>query len=140
MTLAAAAFGVLTAAAGAQDMQSPSTPQMSPGTGAEAESVAPDGEPVTAYAMPPNPNDLLTGLYATRATAEACDIDVDSEVASAMAADEARYIDQLGLTGDAAAEAYDQIVTTLDAQGLDCAEGSADVASVTRVLDLYAQQ
>lgn len=104
------------------------------------EGVTLEGTPVPALTVPPDPRDLLTGLYATKGLAEICGIAIDAKTEEAMTADEAQYVANLGITPEAADNAYEEIKSTLEARGPDCSDGSADVAGVTEVLDLYAAE
>lgn len=105
-----------------------------------SEAVTLEGTPVPALTVPPDPRDLLTGLYATKGLAEICGIAIDAKIQEAMSADEAQYVATLGITAEAAGKAYDEIKSTLEARGPDCSDGSGDVAGVTEVLDLYAAE
>ncbi|KKB10851.1 hypothetical protein VE25_15820 [Devosia geojensis] len=102
------------------------------------EGVTLQGTPVPALTVPVNPRDLLTGLLATRGLAEICGIAITPEVEAAMSADQAEYIQTLGLTEEAATRAFTDIKSTLEARQPDCNEGSTDVAGVNEVLELYA--
>ncbi|GLQ53393.1 hypothetical protein [Devosia nitrariae] len=104
------------------------------------EGVTVEGTPVPTLTVPPDPRDLLTGLYATKGLAEICGIAIDAKIQEAMSADEAKYVANLGITAEAAGQAYDEIKSTLEAREPDCGEGSGDVAGVTEVLDLYAAE
>lgn len=104
------------------------------------EAVTLEGTPVPALTVPPDPRDLLTGLYATKGLAEICSIAIDAKTQEAMSADEAQYVANLGITAEAASQAYNEIKATLEARGPDCSDGSGDVAGVTEVLDLYAAE
>lgn len=107
---------------------------------ASGEGVTLEGTPVPALTVPPDPRDLLTGLYATKGLAEICSIAIDAKTQEAMSADEAQYVANLGITAEAASQAYDEIKATLEAREPDCSDGSGDVAGVTEVLDLYAAE
>lgn len=112
-----------------------------PAEGAPAPATAAPVDPATtAFALPPSPDDLLTGLYATRAVAELCNITIDPVTVEAMAADEAAFIEQLGITREVADNAFAEIRTAVEGQAPDCTPGSADVAGVEEVLAVYAAE
>jgi len=131
---------LLTAPVIAQEAAPAPAPQPAPAQAAPpaGQAVAPDE--ATAFALPPNANDLLTGLYATRAVAELCSITIDPATVEAMASDEARFIEQLGITQEVADNAFTEIRTAIEDRAPDCDPGSTDVAGVEEVLAAYAAQ
>lgn len=95
------------------------------------------GEPVVSLNMPANPRDLLTGLYATKALIEVCEVSLTAEVSGAMEADEMRFLSQLGLDPQSAQASYGEILAATQTRNPDCAEGSADRAAVSEVVTVY---
>ena len=95
------------------------------------------GEPVISINMPASPSDLLTGLLATRALIEICELPLDIAIGNAMDADQADFVARLQLAPDAADATYEQIRTATEARTPDCAEGSPDRQGVEAVLSAY---
>jgi len=95
------------------------------------------GEPVISLNMPANPSDLLTGLLATRALIELCDVPLDINIASAMDTDQAAFAQRMEITPEAVNASYEQIRTATETRGPDCAEGSADRQGIEAVVSVY---
>jgi hypothetical protein len=97
------------------------------------------GTPMVGTAMPANPNDLLTGLYATRALAEICEITIEPAVLAAMEADQTAFAERLNVSAASAEGTYQEIRGAIESTSPDCAPGSADVAGVNDVIAVYTE-
>jgi hypothetical protein len=95
------------------------------------------GEPVISLNMPANPSDLLTGLLATRALIEVCDVPLDINIASAMDTDQAAFAQRMQIAPEAVNASYAQIRTATETRGPDCADGSDDRQGIDAVVSVY---
>ena len=89
--------------------------------------------------MPKQAN-VLTGLYATRAVIELCSVPVDPAVLSSLEADQARLETSLNMDTPTGATAYARVKGDVEKTTPDCAEGSADRASVDAVVSFYTSR
>lgn len=86
----------------------------------------------------PKQGQLLTGLYATQATIELCDITVSEPGVSAMAAHRRQLESDFHLEGETAVKAYETVKADVEKAGLDCTEGSADRQQTDAVIKVYS--
>lgn len=115
-------------------MAAPATP--APATSATTETVA----PTAGMQAKPDPINFLTGIYATRAVIEICNVTVDQKISTAMLADQVRYEREMQYDPGTAAAAYQSIKTSVAKTNPDCKDGSADRQGVDVVLAAYAKQ
>lgn len=94
--------------------------------------------PAAPIPTTPKQANLLTGFYATLAVIEICAIPVDEAVKTGMAGDQKRLEASVNLDAPNAAKAYDAVKSDVVKTNPDCAEGSADRASVDAVTAIYA--
>ncbi|MBO9590400.1 hypothetical protein [Devosia sp.] len=86
----------------------------------------------------PKQGQLLTGLYATQATIELCNITVAEPGVTAMAAHRRQLESEFHLEGDTAVKAYETVKADVEKAGIDCAEGSADRQQTDAVIAVYS--
>lgn len=86
----------------------------------------------------PKQGQLLTGLYATQATIELCDITVTEPGATAMNAHRRQLETDFHLEGESAVKAYETVKADVEKAGVDCAEGSADRQQTDAVIAVYS--
>lgn len=84
-------------------------------------------------------NALLTGFYATQAVIELCALPVDEAIKTGMAGDLRRLEASVGLDEASGATAYAKVKADVEKTKPDCAEGSADRASVEAVTGIYSE-
>lgn len=113
----------------------PATP--APTTPAPADTAV---APAAGMQAKPDPINYLTGIYATRAVIEICNVTVDQKISTAMLADQVRYEREMQYDPGTAAAAYQSIKTSIAKTNPDCAAGSADRQGVDVVLAAYAKQ
>lgn len=97
-------------------------------------------DPKATVNVPPRTVSLLTGLYATLATVEICEIEVMEPAATGMAAHRRDLESQLSLDEPAAEKAYDAVHADVEKSGLDCAAGSADREQADAIIAIYSGQ
>tara|TARA_R110002020_G_scaffold76359_8_gene193552 strand:+ start:440 stop:925 length:486 start_codon:yes stop_codon:yes gene_type:complete len=130
--LAVLALGLNSAMA--QDV-APAAPAAAPAAPAATDIVV---DPAAAIPTAPKQANLLTGFYATLAVIDICAIPVADDVKAGMAGDQKRLEASVGLDEASAAKAYAEVKTDVEKTTPDCAEGSADRASVDAVTGIYA--
>ena len=86
----------------------------------------------------PKQGQLLTGLYATQATIELCDIAVTEPGATAMNAHRRQLESEFHLEGETAQKAYDTVKADVEKAGIDCTEGSPDRQQTEAVIAVYS--
>lgn len=86
----------------------------------------------------PKQGQLLTGLYATQATIELCNITVAEPGITAMAAHRRQLESDFHLEGESATKAYETVKADVEKAGIDCAEGSADRQQTEAVIKIYS--
>lgn len=97
-------------------------------------------DPAASVDDTPKQANLLTGLYATMAVIEICDIAVEPAVQTVMEADRARLEAMFRMDEATATEAFGRVRADVETTSPDCAEGSADRQGVEAVTAVYAQQ
>ena len=80
---------------------------------------------------------LLTGMYATQAVIELCNITLEEGVTNGMAADQKRLEASLAMDAPTAEKAYAVVKADVQKTEPDCAEGSSDRLGVDAVADIY---
>lgn len=93
--------------------------------------------PMATLDVTPKRANLLTGLYATKAVIEICNVPVDAAILQRMSDDEAGFASNLQMDAATAAKAYEQVKSDVSKTKPDCAEGSADRQSVDAVVSIY---
>lgn len=83
---------------------------------------------------------MLTGFYATLAVIELCELTIEQPVVDGMAADRIRLERSLAMDTPTGETAYAQVKADVEKTTPDCAEGSADRASVDAVTAIYKAQ
>lgn len=96
-------------------------------------------DPAANVSKAPKQNNLLTGFYATQAVIELCALPVDEAIKTGMAGDLRRLEASVGLDEASGATAYARVKADVEKTKPDCAEGSADRASVEAVTAIYAE-
>lgn len=86
----------------------------------------------------PKQGQLLTGLYATQATIELCDITVTEPGVTAMNAHRRQLETDFHLEGESAVKAYETVKADVEKAGIDCTEGSADRQQTDAVIAVYS--
>ena len=86
----------------------------------------------------PKQGQLLTGLYATQATIELCNITVAEPGVTAMNAHRRQLESDFHLEGESAVKAYETVKADVEKAGIDCAEGSADRQQTEAVIKIYS--
>lgn len=86
----------------------------------------------------PKQGQLLTGLYATQATIELCNIAVTEPGVTAMAAHRRQLESEFHLEGESATKAYETVKADVEKTGVDCAEGSLDRQQTDAVIAVYS--
>lgn len=86
----------------------------------------------------PKQGQLLTGLYATQATIELCNITVTEPGVTAMNAHRRQLETDFHLEGESAVKAYETVKADVEKAGVDCAEGSADRQQTDAVIAVYS--
>lgn len=80
---------------------------------------------------------LLTGMYATKAVIEICNVTLEQGVTNGMNADQKRLETSLSMDAPTAEKAYAVVKADVQKTEPDCAEGSADRLGVQAVADVY---
>jgi len=88
----------------------------------------------------PKAVDVLTGLYATLATVELCEIALDPAVEAAVAADRASMEAAAGFDQATGERAYQAVLADVRRTEPDCTEGSPDRVGVDAVTEVYASR
>lgn len=83
---------------------------------------------------------MLTGFYATLAVIELCELTIEQPVIDGMAADRTRLETALAMDKPTGETAYGLVKADVEKTAPDCAEGSADRASVDAVTAIYKAQ
>lgn len=96
--------------------------------------------PAAGMQPKPDPRNFLTGIYATKAVIELCQVTIDQNIATAMLADQVRYERELQFDPGTAVAAYDTVKTSVANTKPDCTEGSVDRQGVEVVLGAYSRQ
>ncbi|WP_137150208.1 hypothetical protein [Devosia sp. FKR38] len=96
-------------------------------------------DPAADVSKSPKQSSLLTGFYATQAVIELCALPVDEAIKTGMAGDLRRLEASVGLDEASGATAYAKVKADVEKTKPDCAEGSADRASVEAVTAIYAE-
>ncbi|MBS3849619.1 hypothetical protein PSC71_06320 [Devosia sp. J2-20] len=96
-------------------------------------------DPAATFPNASKQTNLLTGFYATLAVIEICALPIPDDIKSGMAGDRTRLEASVGLDAVKAGEAYAKVLAEVQSTDPDCAEGSADRASVDAVTAIYAQ-
>jgi hypothetical protein len=117
-------------AASAQEV-APATPQ------APADVVV---DPTAEINATPKQQNLLTGMYATKAVIEICALTVEQGVINGMNADQKRLETTLLMDAPTAEKAYAVVKADVEKTQPDCAEGSPDRIGVDAVTDIYKGQ
>ncbi|HWV20661.1 MAG TPA: hypothetical protein VN036_06510 [Devosia sp.] len=86
----------------------------------------------------PKQGQLLTGLYATQATIELCNITVAEPGVTAMNAHRRQLESEFHLEGETAQKAYDTVKADVEKAGIDCTEGSPDRQQTEAVIAVYS--
>lgn len=86
----------------------------------------------------PKQGQLLTGLYATQATIELCNITVAEPGVTAMNAHRRQLETDFHLEGESAVKAYETVKADVEKAGVDCAEGSVDRQQTDAVIAVYS--
>ena len=86
----------------------------------------------------PKQGQLLTGLYATQATIELCNITVAEPGVTAMAAHRRQLETEFHLEGETAVKAYETVKADVEKSGVDCTEGSPDRQQTDAVIAVYS--
>jgi hypothetical protein len=94
-------------------------------------------DPSAAVSAMPQTANILTGLYATLATVELCDIAVSDTVTTAMDAHRTQMETSLSMDEATSTKAYDTVRADVEKTGVDCAEGSTDRQQAEAVAALY---
>lgn len=93
--------------------------------------------PMATLDVTPKRANLLTGLYATKAVIEICNVPVDAAILKRMSDDETGFASGLQMDAATAAKAYEQVKADVTKTKPDCAEGSPDRQSVDAVVSIY---
>lgn len=96
--------------------------------------------PSAPTAQPPKRANMLTGIYATKAVIELCALTIDPKVLAAIDSDTTNLQTSMGIDAATGTTAYERVKADVEKTKPDCAEGSADRASVDAVTGLYAQK
>lgn len=80
---------------------------------------------------------LLTGMYATKAVIEICNITFEEGVTKGMDADQKRLETSLAMDAPTAEKAYAVVKSDVEKTEPDCAEGSSDRLGVDAVANIY---
>jgi len=86
----------------------------------------------------PKAVDILTGLYATLATVEICEIALDPAIEAAIDADRASMEASAAFDQPTGEKAYQAVLADVRKTNPDCAEGSPDRQGVDAVTAVYA--
>lgn len=86
----------------------------------------------------PKQGTLLTGLYATEATLEICNVVVTEPALTAMSAHRRQLENDLRLDEASGKTAYETVKADVEKTGVDCAEGSADRKQADAVVAIYS--
>jgi len=95
-------------------------------------------DPMAIVDSMPRQGRLLTGLYATQATLEICNVTVPEPAATNMAGHRRQLETELHLDAPSAQKAYDTVKADVEKAGVDCAEGSSDRSQADAVIAIYA--
>lgn len=110
--------------------------------GAQAQDAAPDTritvDPRAIVDAMPKQGKLLTGLYATQATIEACGITVTEPGSTAMSAHRRQLESELRMDEATAEAAYAAVKADVEKAGIDCSEGSTDLQQTQAVIAIYS--
>lgn len=110
--------------------------------GAQAQDTAPETkitvDPRAIVDAMPKQGQLLTGLYATQATIELCNITVAEPGVTAMNAHRRQLESDFHLEGETAVKAYETVKADVEKAGVDCAEGSPDRQQTEAVIAIYS--
>jgi hypothetical protein len=114
------------------------------GTATAQETPAAPSAPADVVVNPAAPIDatpkqanLLTGMYATKAVIEICNISLEDGIINGMNVDQKRLETSLAMDVPTAEKAYAQVKADVEKTTPDCAEGSADRAGVDAVANIY---
>ena len=83
---------------------------------------------------------ILTGLYATLATAEICEVTIEPDIAEGIAADRARMEQSVGFDQEAVDKAYAAVLADVKKTEPDCTDGSPDRQGIDAVTAIYASR
>ena len=95
-------------------------------------------DPSAVVDAKPKQGQLLTGLYATQATIELCNITVAEPGVTAMNAHRRQLESEFHLEGETAQKAYDTVKADVEKAGIDCTEGSPDRQQTEAVIAVYS--
>ncbi len=88
----------------------------------------------------PKAVDVLTGLYATLATVEICEITLEPAIATAIDADRASMEAAAAFDQPTGEKAYQAVLADVRKTNPDCADGSPDRIGVDAVTAVYASR
>lgn len=94
--------------------------------------------PMATLDVTPKHANLLTGMYATKAVIEICNVTVDAGILKRMSEDQAGLETSLQMDAATSAKAYEQVKADVTKTKPDCADGSADRKNVDAVVDIYS--
>ena len=94
-------------------------------------------DPAAPIDATPKQQNLLTGMYATKAVIEICAISLADGVIKGMEIDQKRLETSLAMDAPTAEKAYAVVKADVEKTQPDCAEGSADRAGVEAVASIY---
>lgn len=123
LALAALVVAASLAPAFAQD-QAPAAPQITI-------------DPAASVAKLPRSAEVLTGLYATLATLELCNVDVPEPARTGMSAHRRQMEASLSMDEATGTKAYEVVRTDVEKAGVDCAETSTDRQQANAVIAIY---
>lgn len=95
-------------------------------------------DPGAVVDVMPKQGQLLTGLYATQATIELCNITVAEPGVTAMNAHRRQLETDFRLEGESAVKAYEAVKADVEKAGIDCTEGSPDRQQTDAVIAVYS--
>jgi hypothetical protein len=94
-------------------------------------------DPAAPIDATPKQANLLTGMYATKAVIEICNISFEEGVINGMNADQKRLETSLSMDAPTAEKAYAVVKADVEKTAPDCAEGSPDRLGVEAVANVY---
>lgn len=93
--------------------------------------------PMATLDVTPKRANLLTGMYATKAVIELCNVPVDAAILARMSQDQAGLETSMQMDAATATKAYEQVKADVTKTKPDCADGSVDRKGVDAVVGIY---
>lgn len=94
-------------------------------------------DPMATLDVTPKRANLLTGMYATKAVIELCNVPVDAAILTRMSDDQASLETSMQMDAATATKAYEQVKADVTKTKPDCNEGSVDRQGVDAVVGIY---